>query len=269
MNFFHKIFHLCAGFANYRDVLDVPLAASLKHLVLLIAILAVALTGALIPWALELTDTAAHQLDKQLPPFAIHDGKITTTVPQPYRSGDADFLFILDTTGKVNEPDPVAAQGLLLTADHLVFWIKATNAPNAAIQSQRHSLRGFPDGAVNGDYFRRLVHAFLWVGAPLFALIITATGVAAAFVQAWLFAFAASFLERSMPTALGFRQLLNLAIHAVTPAAIIFTVYAACRLKDVDLWLVYLIAYGIFLIGAANACRRPVLPEEARDEEPF
>ena len=262
MNFLRKTLHLCTGFANYCEVLNAPLADSLKFVTQLFIFLALGLTVALLPRLLEFTDKLAGRLDKELPPLALKDGKVITTVSQPYRSGDDQFLFVLDTTGAVTGPDTNASQGLLLTADSLVFWLKATNSPAAIVQSQRHSLRGFPDGTVNGDYLRRLIHAFLWIGVPLGVILFTVAGVLAALAQAWLFSFAASFLERDLPGALRFRQLLSLAIHAVTPAAIIFTVYTAFQLKDFDLWLLYLIAYGVFLTGATRACRHHASPEE-------
>jgi hypothetical protein len=267
MSFLRKVVRLCTGFANYREVIEAPLTASLKYVGQLLVILALVLTAALIPRLLDLTSELAVWIDKTLPPITLHDGKVASTVAQPYQTGNNNFLFVLDTTGQVTGPVPTATQGLLLTADSLVVWLKATNTPAAVVQTQRHSLAGFPDGTLNGDYLRHLVHALLWVGVPLAVLLLTGAAAVATLVQAWLFAFAASFLERRLPGALGFRQLLNLAIHAVTPAAIVFTVYAACQLKELDLWLVYLVAYGIFLIGAANACRRPLVPEEERADQ--
>jgi hypothetical protein len=71
-----------------------------------------------------------------------------------------------------------------------------------------------------------------------------------------------------MPGPLTMNQLLSVAIHAVTPAAIIFAVYTSFQLSGVNVWLIYLVAYGIFLIGGTNACRD--LPEKREeDDEPL
>ena len=255
MNFLRTVVALCSSFKSYRQIRDLAITTSLKHLIKLISVLSIILLVSFIPWILELSDNFAHWADQHFPPFSIHDGKITSSAAQPFYVSDGDFLFILDTTGKVTGPDPKALQGILFTADSFVVWFKATNAPDAVVQSQRHTLRGFPDGVVNGDYFRKLIQMFLWVGMPFALVVLILLALLSTLLQAYLFSFVASFMERSMPSPLQLHQLLNIAIHAVTPAAIIVTAYSAMRLHDLNLWAIYLIAYGVFLIGATNACR--------------
>lgn len=269
MNFFRKVIGLCASFKNYRQIRDLPLSTSLKYLLLLIAILAVMLLISFIPWVLDTTNTFAQWVDKHFPPFSIEAGKVVTSVEQPFYAAGENFLFILDTTGKVTQPDPKALQGVLFMADSFLVWVKATNTADAAIQSQSHSLRGFPNGVVNGDYFRRLFRAFLWVGLPFSLIVLILLGLLTCLLQAYLFSVVASFMERTMPKPLQLQQLLNIAIHAVTPAAIIVTVYMAMRLEGLNLWLIYLIAYGIFLVGATNACRDKPPRETIREDDFF
>jgi hypothetical protein len=211
------------------------------------------------------SDSFARWADQRFPPFSIHEGKVSSSAPQPFYASEGDFLFILDTTGKVTGPDPKALLGILFTADSFVVWMRATNAPDAIIQSQRQSLRGFPEGVVNGDYFRNLIRTFLWVGLPLALVVLILLALLSTLLQAYLFSIVASFMERSMPSPLRLQQLLNIAIHAVTPAAIIVTAYMAMRLHELNLGVIYLIAYGIFLIGATNACRDRVEKSEPQD----
>ena len=267
MKFLRTIVALCSSFKSYRQIRDLAVTTSLKHLIKLVSVLSVILLVSFIPWILENCDSFAQWADQHFPRFSIHEGKITTTATQPFYASEGDFLFILDTTGKVTGPDPKALQGILFTADSFVVWFKATNAPEAAIQSQRHTLRGFPEGVVNGDYFRKLIRTFLWVGLPFALVVLILLALLSTLLQAYLFSFVASFMERSMPSPLHLPQLLNIAIHAVTPAAIIVTAYSAMRLHELNLWAIYLIAYGIFLIGATNACRDHVERREPHGED--
>ena len=39
------------------------------------------------------------------------------------------------------------------------------------------------------------------------------------------------------------------------------------RLHELNLWVIYLIAYGIFLVGATNACRDHVERKESHGED--
>jgi hypothetical protein len=268
MNFFRTTVALCANFRNYRLVRDLPITTSVKYLLKLLTLLALVIMASFVPWALKFADRFAGWTDTHLPSFSIQDGKvIASKIEQPYSVGGSDFLFVLDTTGKVTQPDTKALQGVLFMADSFIVWMKTTNTADATLRSQRYPLSGFPDGVVNGDYFRGLIRSFLWVGLPFSLLLLVLIGLLSTLIQAYLFSLVASLLERGLPSGLQLPQLLNIAIHAVTPAAIVFTAYLAMRLRGLDLWLIYLVIYAIFLVGATNACRNRTAPEESREDD--
>lgn len=221
----------------------------------------------LLPTLRDRTNTFADWADQYLPAFSITNSRVVTAVAQPYHAGNNQFHFILDTTGQTQQPETNALMGLLVEEKAFVFWIKNTNTPNAAVRSQRAELRGFPNGVVNGNYFRQLVRAFMWVGVPVMFVIITLIALFTVLVQAYIFALIASLMERGNPKGLQLPQLLNLAIHAATPAALVYTIYQALQLEGLDLWLVYLLIYGVFVVGAANACRDQVPAQEPKEDE--
>jgi hypothetical protein len=254
MNFLRTVFALCTGFASYRAYRDLPLTTSLKHLVKLITPLALVLAVCAIPLALNGIDAFAHHFDDHRPDFSIKDGKIVTTVTQRVSWGDPKLRFVLDTSSANPVADTNSTFGVLFTADSFLYWMTASNAP-APVSTHLQSLRGFPDGAVDGDYFRRLIRAMLWILVPIGWVTLAAVGLLCCLLQAYFFSVIASLLERSMPAPLKLSQLLNIAIHAATPPAIVVTIYSALRLPGLNMWLVYLIVYGIFLVGASNACR--------------
>jgi hypothetical protein len=267
MNFLRTVIALCSGFANYRPYRDQALTTSLKHLVKLIALLALVVAISGIPSVLNGTDEFARRFDDHRPAFSIHDGKVMSQEKQPYSWGNNDVRFILDTTGGANKPDTNATFGVLFTSDSFLYWMTPTNPP-MPVSTRLQSLRGFPNGVVNGDYFRHLVRAMLWLLVPLGWLLLFLIGMLSCLLQAYFFSITASFMERSMPAPLRLSQLLNIAIHACTPAAIVVAAYGIMRLHDVDLLLlVYLVVYGIFLVGATYACRDQVRkPEPPGDE---
>jgi hypothetical protein len=263
MNFFRTVFGVCSHFKNYRIIRDVPVATSLRFIGQLMALLMLVLLLASIPRVRASINEFALRLDKHRPDFAIADGKIESTARQPYVWGDPSLRFMLDTTGKIATPDSNAVQGVLFTSNSFIYWMTATNDDRRIVRSHESSLAGFPSGRINGDYFRSMVKTFLWVLIPFSWLFLTLAGLLVCLIQAYVFSLVASFLERNIPHGLRLPQLLNIAIHAVAPAAIIVTAYKAMWLEGVDLWLIYLIAYGVFLVGASSACR-----DVPRREEP-
>ncbi len=268
MNFPRTVIQLCSSFKSYRQVRDIPVTSSVKYLLKLLTLLALVLIASFLPWAMRGSAEFARRFDKGRPDFTLHDGKITSGAQQPAYWGDSDLQFVLDTTGSVTKPDPKALRGILFMADSFLFWASPTNVPSADLFSRSQNLAGFPDGTIDGNYIRRLMNASMWMAAPLSWLLLILIGALTCLLQAYLFSVAASFLERTMPSPFHLNQLLNIAIHAVTPAAIIVTTYKALRLQGIDLWLIYLIVYGIFLIGATNASRDKLVTQEP-DENGF
>jgi hypothetical protein len=86
---------------------------------------------------------------------------------------------------------------------------------------------------------------------------LTVAGLMAVSVQIAFFTALTALMERTLPYPLPVHQSANIIAHAVTPAAIVFTVYAALPLQGLNLWVIYLIAYSIFLVGGTTACRSP------------
>ena len=267
MKFLRSVIALCSGFATYRPYRDLPVTTSLKHLLKLMTLLALVLAICAVPAIRDGMDKFAQRFDQGRPDFSVHDGKIVTQAQQPYSWGDDNLRFILDTTGAVTTPNSNSAYGVLFTADSFLYWMTLTNGPTPVVSARPQSLRGFPDGTIDGQYFRNLTRALLWLVVPLGWLFFVLLGMLSCLIQAYLFAMVASFMERSMPSPLKLPQLLNIAIHACTPAAIVVTVYTAFRLHDLNLWMIYLIVYGIFLIGATNASRDPVEGRKPREDD--
>jgi hypothetical protein len=263
MKFFRTIFNLSTGFKHYRTIRDLPVGSSVLYLAQLMALLALGVMASLVPLAFQWSRTAAAWMDQHLPRFSIQNERVVTDVEQPYRAGNDAFLFVLDTTGQTTGPVTSAERGVLVTGSEILFWYQPL-ANATTIQSRAQSWRGFPEGVVNGAYLLGFVRAVAWVGIPLGYLTLATGGMVFILMQAMFFAVVGSIVERKAPRPLSLTQQLNIAIHAATPASIIVAAYMAFRMWNMDFWLIYLITYGIALIGASNACRDnpPVQPKE-------
>jgi hypothetical protein len=255
LGFFRTLFALCASFQNYRAIRDVPVTSSLRFIGQLLAVLTLVFVLASVPRARGFVERVALQLDHRRPDFSLQDGKIVTTAPQPYIWGDHTLRFVLDTAGQLPSPLSNAQHCAVFTSNSIVYWMTISNGVQPVVSSHETKLAGFPDGPVNGEYVRSVARTFLWVLVPFSWMFLTLGAMLVCLLQAYVFSLVASLLERGLPHGLQLPQLLNIAIHAVAPAAIILTAYKAMWLEGVDLWLIYLIAYGVFLVGASHACR--------------
>ena len=268
MSFFRTVFALCAHFQSFRAICDVTVIASLRYLAKLVLLLTLLTLLALVPAGLNRVDTFAQWADQHLPAFAIKDSRVTTAVAQPYRADFGQLRFILDTTGATSQPDTNAPQGLLIEADSFMFWMTSTNGLSPVTHAQRSSLHGFPDGTVNGNYLRQMFRSFLWVGGPVLWIMFAVVAFLIILMHAVVFSGFAAMMERGAQRALSLRQLLNISIHAATPAVLVNAAFIALQLENVNLWWLYLIVYGIYLIGAVSASRDPA-PEDVTGPDNF
>ena len=103
--------------------------------------------------------------------------------------------------------------------------------------------------------------ALLWLLVitilPVVGLMLGGIALVIILGHAITFAGFAAIMERSAVRALNFRQLLNIAIYAATPATLVSAAFIALELESVNLWWLYLIVYGLYLIGGVAASREP------------
>jgi hypothetical protein len=264
VNFLRSVWFSCTSFAAYRHFCPLRTRDSLFYLAKLTAVLAAALVITFIPTALQLSQATARWADENFPPFRIEKGRVLTDVEQPFRKNDKDFLFLLDTTRQISETDFTTPLGIFFGADTLTIW---SRDPDGKLLKRSAPLNGFPEGKVNGAYVAQLVKSFLWVAAPFLFAVMMLLGLMSGLLQAYLFTAISTALERAgAPSRLSFREMLNIAIHAVTPAAILTTIYIAFQLKGISFGFVYIATYGIFLLGATNACRKMESSHDGGDD---
>jgi len=112
-----------------------------KYLLLIIAIGVILAIAALTYYAPQLPKILGDQIpDVDL---TITSGIASTTVKQPFTAGDDKFIFILDTTGKLEDLDKYPA-GVLILEDKVV-------AKKDSADIRIYPLKDFPDGTFTKD----------------------------------------------------------------------------------------------------------------------
>lgn len=103
---------------------------------------------------------------KDVPDISIKNGKVTSTVPQPYEIKDerGNLVFVLDTTGKINNIDQTKALFLLTETK---FWQRDPN--NGQIQIHDIAQMNFPDFDFDAAWLQEKVDLICtWLAVCLF-----------------------------------------------------------------------------------------------------
>jgi hypothetical protein len=301
VNFFSTIIYSCFGFRHYRQFLDVPYRATLSFLARLVALLAAVLVIGSVPAMLARLEAVASFVDREFPRFELHDGEAVPVASQQINNATASSRIVLDLAKNDSAAAPTALQESLapqaaqanadiiirrgellvrqdtleafwrwLVADETFDWPKrdAATEKSAVMVAFPFKQYALPDGMFNGEYIRRLVRGAVWFVTPMVLLVLAVFGFLFCLFQSNVFASLVSLMEQQLPDRFSYPQLRNLASFAITPAAIIVTVYRLFNLQGLNLPMIYLIAYGIFLLGSANACR-PRKEEAPVDDSEF
>jgi hypothetical protein len=258
MNFFRRIFDLCTGFTAYRAVADVSALASLGHLTLLLALCSTVVVGSYLPDVLRQIDGFADWWQKAMPTAEIRDGQLHADLKEPFTAGYRDWQVVLDPANGVTKPETNADAGILLGRDRALFWSVNRNHPDAPVFKLDTPMSDFPPGMVDAGYIRKWCRGGSWFGAPMAVGFITVGALLVIVLQAYLFSVVAALMDRSIGQGLLLKQYMNISLHAATPAVLVLTAYTMMRLDALmeHIGWVYIIVYGIFLIGGTNTVRR-------------
>lgn len=295
MNFFGIILRACFGFRSYAELLNVPYRVALKYLAQLVALLAATLAAVYLPAMLSRLPEIAKFVDQDFPRFTIYRGAAVLTEADAKANANWSSRYVrLDLPGAspmsagndgsataalaaaarpavIIQSDKIVVQNHVL--DNFIAWLvlgrpfdwrKPDKASAEAPFAVEFPTALLPGGPFNGSYVQHYLRSVIPTAAVLLGLMAFVCCLA----QTHLLATFGSMFEPHWEARLSYWQLLNLATFAITPAAILVTIYAALGLEGLPLPLIYLVAHGIFFIGSAHCCR-PRKEEAAVDDSEF
>jgi hypothetical protein len=240
-------------------VADASALATLGHLVLVTIVCAVVAVGSYLPDLWRGTQHFAAWWEKTVPVLEIRDDRLVADMAGPFDARYRQFHVLVDLAGNPDQPPASdAVGGFMVGAERVVVWSRHPDHPEASLSKMEVKASHFPPGRVDAGYIRSLVLGGAWFGVLAAVALIVGVTLGAVLLQACLFSAVAAFMDRSVGEGLRLRQYLNISLYAATPALLVVTTYVVMRLEMLieHMGWVYLIVYGIFLIGGTNACRR-------------
>lgn len=256
--FFSQVYLSATDFSFYKKIARQKLSATFFYFLLLLFLVSVATASSSFFYVKSELERVVHWAEKHLPPITVRNGELSSTVEQPYTVADPQFVFILDTTGKVTRFDPQVRQGVLVMKDRVIIkregsenqdfllnWIRELNldAP---------TLRAWKEKSIPVLPF--FLFALFFVGA-LFSKT----------VQAFLFSFIVWVFSTPKATGLGMKEIFTLSLYAATPAILLSLLVQVLRLEIPYFVAIYFFMYAAFFVGAFMQCRR----RENNEKDPF
>jgi len=255
MNFLRYLWLSSSGFLTYRSFLELPFRSVMRYWGMLALILTTVLIGNGID-RFEKGFPAIQRVAVQLPPFSLTNGQAFSTLPQPWFANTNRFPIILDLGKKIDEPQKMFSSGILIRKPEFSFWIEGS-LPMVV------SWKGWPDGEVNTAYLD-WIHYLTFLQMPWICGVIWLVVLLLGMIMALFFTVLAGFLERSIQPGYTFSQLFNIALFAITPGAIVASVYLSLGLHEIQYAVLYLSCHCLFFVMASGACRQ-FLQSSAKD----
>lgn len=261
MNLLAKFYGAASSFRFYRFVIHERGASTTRYYLLLIALLALALTVRLELKVLDLSAEVAEWMVARLPEITIQDGQVSSAVEQPFILRDDKVgVFILDTTGKTVRIDSTYDRGFLLTRNKLIV-----KQPRGGRDVATFDLSQIKLLKVNEPAIRAWRQFFYWASFPfVFLALYLQEGLGKLFLVL-LFSLSTLSLARRGSLHLTWSQTLILGIYALTPVVVYEVFLALSGMNEVTIgflgsevppfFFISLVLYVLFLWGGTRACR--------------
>lgn len=253
------------GFGSYQLLFRNPLKVTLVYWFLVCFVLAATVVSLQYIKFRRMLPGFASEVSQNLPEFSFKDGQTVTSLKTPVIEKTGPKPIVLDPDDKITRPPPEFTNGMFHIGKTKikVFWAGAANDPWII------PIKGFPDGRVDRDFLVNFGTLMGYVGAPLWFVILTLVFYLVGLLQALFFATLVSFLEKTIQPSFTFEEMLNISIYALTPGALIVTVYwiwgMFWGLLPIPFDLVYFLSYIIFHVMGSGACRRSLMPPDQED----
>lgn len=224
--------------------------------------------------AAGLSSPQATAVIQSIPEIKIENGTASSPVQQPFIIEKQDFVFVLDTTGKITSLDNYK-QGLLLAKNKLIM--KSAKAEGSGAEINEFDLARVAKQLIikAGDIKKNEIAELTWSGkafsvtensikklGAIILLIILPFSIIIGFVlfviaklfHAAFFSLAGLIANRAMDAKLKYENLINICIYALTPPTLLSIAINLLFWQVRSLlfaWAIFYIAIYIALIFAA------------------
>lgn len=251
MKFFINLWRSATSFRFYKEIAFQKVSKSIGYFFLFILLITLVLSMKRSTALIQGMDEVSKELGDKLPEIRIEDGVVSTDAQEPFVIEEKDFIFIIDTTGKITTVDPSYKQGILLTKNKLIHR-------QSEIETREYDLSKIKSFTVNKEAMERWKKTFSRFAFPILLVSLFPYFTIAKLIHILLFSLIALIVNTATKANLKYENLFNISLFALTPPVLLATIFNLAGFKIPPLWSVFLytVVYIIFLTGGVRSCRK-------------
>jgi len=268
MKFFINLWRSTTNFRFYKEVAFQKVSKSIGYFFLFIFLITLVLSMKRSTALIQGMDEVSKELGDRLPEIRIKDGTVSTDAQEPFIIEEKDFIFIIDTTGKITTIDlsyfvskenktrfsdeigGFYKQGILLTKNKLIHR-------QSEIETREYDLSKIKSFTINKEAMERWRKASSRFAFPFLVVILFPYYIVAKLIQILLFSLVALIMNTVTKANLKYENLFNISLFALTPPVLLATIFNLAGLR-IPLFLslfLYTVIYIVFLMGGVRSCR--------------
>jgi hypothetical protein len=250
MKFFVNLWKSVTSFRFYKEIAFQRVSKSIGYFFLFIFLITLILSMKFSNALIQGMEELSKELGDRLPEIRIENGVVSTDAQEPFIIEEKDFIFVIDTTGKITTIDPSYKQGILLTKDKLV-------TKKSAIETKEYNLSKIKSFTVNKEAMERWRKTSSRFAFPFLVVILFPYYIVTKLIQILFFSLIALIANTATKANLKYENLFNISLFALTPPVLLATIFILTGLRipfSLSLFL-YTVIYIIFLIGGIRSCK--------------
>ena len=249
MKFFINLWKSTTNFKFYKEIAFQGVPRSMGYFFLFIFLITLILSMKFSTTLIQGMGQVAEEIGNKLPEIRIENGTVSTNIPEPFVIKEKkDFIFIIDTTGKITTIDPSYKQGMLLTKSKLIHR-------QSEFEAREYNLSKIKSFTINKEIMGRWKKIFSRFAFPLLVAILFFYYIVVKLVQVLFFSLIALITNSAIKANLKYENLFNISLFALTPPVLLATIFTLAGLKIPLFGLLYIVVYIIFVIGGIRNCK--------------
>ena len=254
MIFFIKMWRSATSFRFYKEIAFQKVSKSIGYFFLFILLITLVLSMKFSNALIQGMGEVSKELGDRLPEIRIEDGIVSTDAQEPFTIEEKDFIFVIDTTGRITAIDPSYKQGILLTKKKLFY-------KQSEIETREYDLSKIKSFTVNKEAMERWKKTFSRFAFPILLISLFSYFVVVKLIQIFLFSLIALIANTTTKANLKYENLFNISLFALTPPVLLATIFTLAGLWIPPFWSIFLYVaiYIVFLGGGIRSCKSPII----------